>query len=76
MFYRAAENKFPGAFVTYGSAASGSGDNREIPVEEGGEMRRDGQATKARDFEGVGGPEEKEELERRERGGDDDVKNA
>ena len=30
------ENKFPGAQVTYGSAASGAGDNRDIPEEEGG----------------------------------------
>lgn len=29
--------------------------------------------TKARDFEGVGGPEDKEGLRREERGGDDDV---
>ena len=34
----AVENKFPGAKVTYGSAASGAGDNREIPVEEGGSI--------------------------------------
>jgi hypothetical protein len=75
LFYRGVENKFPGASVIYGSAASGSGDNREIPVEEGGEIRRDGRTTKARDFEGVGGPET-EESERRERGGDDGVRNA
>lgn len=30
------EAKFPGASVTVGSAASGKGDNREIPLEEGG----------------------------------------
>lgn len=36
---RAVETKFPGANVTYGSAASGKGDNREIPVEEGGSVR-------------------------------------
>lgn len=28
--------KFPGSAVVVGSAASGAGDNREIPVEEGG----------------------------------------
>ena len=28
--------KFPGSTFTYGSAASGQGDNREIPDEEGG----------------------------------------
>jgi hypothetical protein len=30
--------KFPGADVTYGSAASGAGDNREIPLSEGGDL--------------------------------------
>lgn len=34
----AVETKFPGAKVTYGSAASGAGGNREIPVEEGGSI--------------------------------------
>ncbi len=34
----AATNKFPGSTVTVGSAASGAGDNREIPVDEGGEL--------------------------------------
>ena len=32
------ENKFPGASVTYGSAASGAGNNREIPDSEGGNI--------------------------------------
>ena len=32
------ENKFPGANVTYGSAASGAGGNRDIPVAEGGDV--------------------------------------
>lgn len=35
-------SKFPGSTVTYGSAASGAGDNREIPVEEGGDIGKDG----------------------------------
>ncbi|KAN0108462.1 hypothetical protein V8E51_008204, partial [Hyaloscypha variabilis] len=69
----AVTSRFPGATVTYGSAASGQGDNREIPVEEGGSIGRDGQLTKARDFEGVGGPEDKERLEREVTGGDDGV---
>ncbi|KAI9727820.1 MAG: hypothetical protein M1834_007967 [Cirrosporium novae-zelandiae] len=30
--------KFPGSTTKYGSAASGAGDNREIPVEEGGDI--------------------------------------
>jgi len=32
----AATKKFPGADVIYGSAASGAGNNREIPLSEGG----------------------------------------
>ncbi|KUJ11820.1 uncharacterized protein LY89DRAFT_593649 [Mollisia scopiformis] len=69
------ETRFPGASVTYGSAASGAGDNREIPVEEGGDiLKGSGQPTKARDFEAVGGPEDKSEFDRVERGGDDDVR--
>ncbi len=36
------EKKFPGAKVTYGSAASGRGDNRAIPLEEGGDIKPDG----------------------------------
>jgi hypothetical protein len=32
--------KFPGSTVTYGSAASGAGDNRKIPLEEGGDIDR------------------------------------
>jgi len=31
-------NKFPGSTVKVGSAASGAGDNREIPVDEGGDL--------------------------------------
>lgn len=59
--------------MTYGSAASGKGDNREIPVEEGGSIGKDGQPTKARDFEGVGGPEDKANLRRSEQGGEDGI---
>jgi len=33
-----AASKFPGAEVTYGSAASGAGGNREIPLSEGGDI--------------------------------------
>lgn len=36
-------SKFPGSTVTVGSAASGVGDNREISVEEGGDVKDDGQ---------------------------------
>lgn len=38
----AAVNKYPGAEVKIGSAASGAGDNREIPVEEGGDISNRG----------------------------------
>lgn len=34
----AVKSKFPGADVIHGSAASGAGDNREIPLEEGGSI--------------------------------------
>ncbi|KAI9743898.1 MAG: hypothetical protein M1818_002632 [Claussenomyces sp. TS43310] len=69
------ESKFAaqGAKVTYGSAASGAGDNREIPVEEGGDIGNNGRPTKARDFEGPGGPEDKQALDRQTRPGDNDV---
>jgi len=46
--------------VQYSPAASGA-NNRDIPEIEGGDLKRAGQPTKARDFEGVGGPEDKEE---------------
>jgi len=93
------ENKFPGATVTYGSAASGAGDNREIPDEEGGGInpqtkryfftctdprtllasldrrltRHTIRQTKAKDFEGVGGPEDKLAADEVNRGGDEDL---
>ncbi|KAI9805632.1 MAG: hypothetical protein M1833_005124 [Piccolia ochrophora] len=67
----AAVNRFPGASVTVGPAASG----REIPPEQGGDVRRDtGQPTKDRDFEGEGGPETKAKIAEEERGGDDSVR--
>lgn len=34
------ESKFPGSEVKVGSSASGAGDNREIPVEEGGDINK------------------------------------
>ncbi|KAI9813580.1 MAG: hypothetical protein M1827_003649 [Pycnora praestabilis] len=68
------EKKFPGSTVKYGSAASGAGDNREIPVDEGGEINRStGQPTKARDFEGPGGPETKQALYEEANPGNEDV---
>lgn len=86
-------SKFPGSEVKVGSAASGAGDNREIPLDEGGELDRSGRyvsplprvvqmcvraevessPTKARDFEGEGGPEEKRKIYEEENPGNDDV---
>ncbi|TVY34083.1 hypothetical protein LOCC1_G007864 [Lachnellula occidentalis] len=67
------ESRFPGASVVYGSAASGAGGNREIPPEEGGDITESGQPTKARDFEGEGGPEDKRARDASDRGGEDGV---
>ncbi|KAL3424295.1 hypothetical protein PVAG01_03576 [Phlyctema vagabunda] len=67
------ESRFPGAQVSYGSAASGGGDHREIPKSEGGDVLKSGRTTKAKDFEGQAGPEDKADLDRRDRGGGDDV---
>ncbi|MCJ1301075.1 hypothetical protein MMC08_003874 [Hypocenomyce scalaris] len=67
-------SKFPGSTVLVGSAASGAGDNREIPVEEGGDITKSGRPTKARDFEGPGGPETKQRLYEEANPGNDDVR--
>ncbi|OCL01787.1 hypothetical protein AOQ84DRAFT_328463, partial [Glonium stellatum] len=68
-------NKSSGASVIYGSGASGAGDNREIPLEEGGDINpRTGKPYKARDFEGPGGPEDKQRLHARANPGDDDAR--
>ncbi|KAL6721428.1 hypothetical protein ACLMJK_000531 [Lecanora helva] len=76
-----AASRFPGASVTVGSAASGAGGNREIPPEEGGDIitkqSEKGQShgpTKARDFEGAGGPETKAGLYEAANPGNDDVR--
>lgn len=66
--------KFPGSTVQTGSAASGAGDNREIPVEEGGDIDAKGRPTKARDFEGEGGPETKAQMQAEQNPGSDDVR--
>ncbi|KAL8757952.1 MAG: hypothetical protein Q9184_004073 [Pyrenodesmia sp. 2 TL-2023] len=71
--------KFPGSTVKTGSQASGRGDNREIPVDEGGDLiskpgeKGSGHPTKARDFEGPGGPETKKQLYEEANPGNDDV---
>ncbi|TKA38461.1 hypothetical protein B0A54_10752 [Friedmanniomyces endolithicus] len=69
------ESKFPGSTVTYGSSASGAGDNREIPVSEGGDVNPDtGKLFKARDYEGLGGPEDKAQAFAEAHGGDNAVR--
>jgi len=65
--------KFPGSTVTYGSAASGAGDNREIPESEGGDIGKNGRPTKAKDFEGEGGPEDKQRRYEEDQGGNEDI---
>ncbi|KAE9968894.1 hypothetical protein BLS_005628 [Venturia inaequalis] len=69
----AGAEKFPGGSVTYGSAASGRGDNREIPESEGGSIDAKGRATKAKDFEGEGGPEDKQRRYEEDNGGNEDI---
>jgi len=65
-------NRFAGAEVTYGSAASGAGNNRDMP--EGGINPTTGQPFKAGDFEGEGGPEDKARKLEQDRGGDDAIR--
>ncbi|MCJ1457547.1 hypothetical protein MMC28_007915 [Mycoblastus sanguinarius] len=69
--------RFPGSSVKVGSAASG----REIPVDEGGELISkagekggSGHPTKAKDFEGPGGPETKQAIYEAVNPGNDDVR--
>jgi len=64
--------KFPGADVQIGS--TGSGDNRPIPVSEGGDIGANGRTTKAKDFEGEGGPEDKARQYAEDNPGNDDVR--
>ena len=70
------EGKFPGAQVKYGSAASGAGNNREIPLDEGGSIKANGQPTKAGDFAhgGVGAPEERDQTYVHTHGGDEEIR--
>lgn len=61
--------------MTYGSAASGAGDNRDIPESEGGgENPATGRSYKARDFEGEGGPEDKAAQYAEDNPGADDAR--
>jgi hypothetical protein len=67
--------KFPGSEVTHGSAASGAGNNRDIPISEGGDINPStGKLYKAGDFEGAGGPETKADIYREKAEGNDDVR--
>jgi hypothetical protein len=70
------ETSFPGAQVKYGSAASGQGNNREIPLDEGGSIKANGQPTKAGDFAhgGVGAPEDRNQTYIQNHGGDDQIR--
>jgi hypothetical protein len=53
----------------------GASDNREIPLSEGGDINPvTGKQTKAADFNGVGGPEDKAAIDREVRGGDNDIR--
>jgi len=71
----AVKGQFPGADVRYGSAASGAGNNREIPLDEGGDINPNtGKLYKARDFEGEGGPETKAAIKAANNPGSDDVR--
>jgi hypothetical protein len=62
--------------VTYGSAASGQGNNREIPLSEGGSIDPStGKPFKAGAFTaGVGAPERAAEGYAERHGGDDAVR--
>lgn len=67
------EAKFPGAEVKVGG--QGASDNRQIPLSEGGDIDPvTGKQTKAADFQGVGGPEDKAAIDREVRGGDNDIR--
>ncbi|KAK5687289.1 hypothetical protein LTS10_001427 [Elasticomyces elasticus] len=61
--------------VNYGSSASGAGDNRDISLEEGGDINPDtGKLFKAKDYEGLGGPEDKAQAYSEAFGGDNAVR--
>ncbi|WVQ98379.1 hypothetical protein IAU59_005502 [Kwoniella sp. CBS 9459] len=65
--------QFPGSTVQVGGTKRG--ENPTIPPEEGGEEanKLTGRPTKANDFEGVGGPEDKAAQAVVDRPGDQDV---
>ena len=54
---------------------TGASNNKEIPLSEGGSINPEtGKQTKAADFEGTGGPEDKAAQAVETRGGDDDIR--
>ncbi|CAD6569012.1 MAG: hypothetical protein TREMPRED_004996 [Tremellales sp. Tagirdzhanova-0007] len=64
--------QFPGSTVQIGGTKRG--ENPTIPDEEGGEINKaSGRQTKANEFEGEGGPEDKIRQAETDRPGDDDV---
>ncbi|CAO2650204.1 Nn.00g014960.m01.CDS01 [Neocucurbitaria sp. VM-36] len=70
-------SKFAGSTVEYGSGASGQGNNRDIPLSEGGDLNpKTGQPYKAGDFSrgGVGAPEARDQKYAENHGGEDDVR--
>ncbi|WRT64456.1 uncharacterized protein IL334_001388 [Kwoniella shivajii] len=65
-------SQFPGSTVQVGGTKRG--DNPVIPDEEGGEKSKvTGRQTRANDFEGEGGPEDKVAAAENDRPGDQDV---
>ncbi|KAJ9656660.1 hypothetical protein H2198_004779 [Neophaeococcomyces mojaviensis] len=75
---QAVTNKFPGSTAEYGSHVSGSGNNRDIPLSEGGDIQKGtGRLTKAGDFdqgEPGEGPEHLTKQREQQYGGEDDVR--
>ncbi|KAK2753454.1 hypothetical protein FQN54_007844 [Arachnomyces sp. PD_36] len=68
------QRKFPSSTLQYGDAATtGAGDHKTIPPEEGGEYDDRGHISKAKEFEGPGGPEDKAKIEAERRPGDQDT---
>ncbi|KAH7383795.1 hypothetical protein BKA66DRAFT_491816 [Pyrenochaeta sp. MPI-SDFR-AT-0127] len=70
-------NKFPGSTVEYGSGASGQGNNRDIPLSEGGDVNpTTGKLYKAGDFVkgGVGAPQARDQTYAENHGGDDAIR--
>ncbi|KAF2200879.1 hypothetical protein GQ43DRAFT_395478 [Delitschia confertaspora ATCC 74209] len=57
------QQKFPGSSAIYGSSASCVGDNCEIPLSDGGDIKPGtDRLYKSKDFEGAGGPEDKRKI--------------